>query len=113
MLISTPSQWAILALVLIAGWFFGLASHSGGRKWKDRYAAERDAHAAHRKDVETRVSDRDRRVADLERENARLATMTPATTTAPVRSSIRPAAAARPAYTSGERRGWFDWGNRS
>jgi hypothetical protein len=114
MLISTPSQWAILALVLIAGWFFGLASHSGGRKWKDRYAAERDAHAAHRKDVDARVTDSDRRVAELQRENARLASAAPVAGVAATRSStsVRPAASARPAYPAGERRGWFDWGTR-
>lgn len=107
MLFSTPSQWAVLALVLIAGWFFGLASHSGGRKWKERYAAERDAHAAHRKDVETRLAGADRRTAELERENARLAKVAPVTA-----ATIRPATAARPAYPAGERRGWFDWGQR-
>ena len=43
MLFSTPSQFAVLALVLVAGWFLGLASASGGRKWRERYTAEREA----------------------------------------------------------------------
>ena len=29
MLFETPTQFAVLALALIAGWFFGLASHPG------------------------------------------------------------------------------------
>jgi len=108
MLFSTPSQWAVLALVLIAGWLFGLASHSGGRKWKTRYAAERDAHALVRKDTDTRVTEANRRIAELERENARLAKAAPVTA-----ATVRPAAtAARPAYPAGERRGWFDWSPR-
>ncbi|MBB4155352.1 hypothetical protein GGQ80_003272 [Sphingomonas jinjuensis] len=83
MLFTTPTQFAALALALIAGWLLGLASHPGGRKWKERYAAERDAHAAARKDadarlaearstVDTRAGERDARIAELERENAEL-----------------------------------------
>ena len=45
-LFSTPTQFAALGLVLIAGWLLGLASHPGGKKWKARYLAERDAHGA-------------------------------------------------------------------
>lgn len=66
MLFTTPTQYIALAVALIAGWLFGLASHPGGRKWKTRYAAERDAHAATTK-----------RITELERENARLAQATP------------------------------------
>ena len=90
MLFSTATQYAVLALLLIAGWFFGLASHPGGRKWKDRYVAERDAHATTRKEHEARLAEanarvatlenapvvvdpgHDARIAELERENARL-----------------------------------------
>lgn len=61
MLFTTPTQYIALAVALVAGWLFGLASHPGGKKWKVRYAAERDAHAATNK-----------RIAELERENARL-----------------------------------------
>ena len=149
MLFSTPTQWVVLALCLVAGWLFGLASHPGGGKWKARYLAERDAHAGYRKDAEVRaaeakahaaelerghatasderVTTAQARVAELERENARLRQAAPVTaaTIAPTQSAptiatipprerveIRPSAAARPAYPAGERRGWFDWGNR-
>ncbi|HVI98886.1 MAG TPA: hypothetical protein VM657_07465 [Sphingomonas sp.] len=55
MLFTTPTQYAVLALLLIAGWLFGLASHPGGKKWRARYEAEREAHAAYRAEAETRI----------------------------------------------------------
>ena len=127
MLFSTATQWAVLAVVLVAGWLFGLASHSGGRKWRERYAAERDAHAAYRKDADARVAEArrdadaraaeaDRRYAEIERDHARLASAAPVTaaTVAPTTaaaSAARPAYPARTVYASGARptRGWFDW----
>lgn len=121
MLFSTPTQFAALVLALVAGWLLGLASHPGGRKWKERYVAERDAHAAARRDadarlaearsnVDTRATERDARITELERENERLRRAAPVTaaTVAPNRL-----AAARPAYPAREKRGWFDWGNRT
>ena len=77
MLLTSTTGLVILALVLIAGWLLGLASSSGGKKWKARYVAERDAHAAYRKDADARVSDAVRRHADLERDHARATTATP------------------------------------
>ncbi|MCM8729444.1 hypothetical protein ACFO8O_00485 [Hephaestia sp. GCM10023244] len=65
MLFTTPTQYAVLALLLVAGWLFGLASHPGGRKWRDRYEAEREAHAAYRDQADARID-------ALERENAAL-----------------------------------------
>src|SRR3546814_20870329 len=65
MLFTTPTQYAVLALLLIAGWLFGLASHPGGRKWRARYEAEREAHAAYREQTEARID-------ALQRENAAL-----------------------------------------
>ena len=141
MIFSTYNQYAVLVLVLIAGWLFGLASSSGGRRWKERYAAERDAHAAYRRDTDarvaaaeqrhaalerdtesvrrdadTRIAEADRRQAELERERATYlqdAEARRAQTVQPVtdRTAFAPRAssAARPAYGSGERRGWFDW----
>jgi hypothetical protein len=127
MLFSTPTQFAVLALLFVAGWLFGLASHPGGRKWKERYLAERDAHAANRRTAETSVAAANARTAEVSRENTRLAETTPvaATTirddrvvahpsvvTAPVAPA--PLTTARPAYpatdyAARERRGWFDW----
>lgn len=118
MMAFTTTQFAILALALVAGWFLGLASHPGSRKWRDRYAAERDAHAAARKEADTRVAAEKTRLAELERENARLRAAVPVTaqtiapqTGAPI--APRATAAARPAYPAGERRGWFEFGPRA
>ncbi|AXJ94689.1 MULTISPECIES: hypothetical protein [unclassified Sphingomonas] len=121
MLFTTTTQFAALALCLIAGWFFGLASSSGGKKWKARYAAEREAHAAHRKQGETSLAAANARIAELERENERLAKATPVA--APVvDTTVRPtltdritgrapvaARTARPAFADGRQRGWFDF----
>ncbi len=114
MMAFTATQFAILGLVLVAGWLLGLASHPGGRKWRERYASERDAHAAARKDADARVAAEKTRRTELERENDRLRSAAPVTaqTIAP-RTAPRAVAAARPAYPVGERRGWFDFGPRS
>lgn len=121
MLFSTPTQWLAVAVALIAGWLFGLASHPGGRKWKQRYADERDVHSRNRKDFDSRLAERDARIKELERENARLASATPVATSAPVATPTRVAApapasrgtvaqsAARPAGATRAR--WFDWNN--
>lgn len=125
MLFSTPTQWLALAVALIAGWLFGLASHPGGRKWKQRYADERDVHSRNRKDFDSRLAERDARIKELERENARLAAATPGApvapsapvvTETPVREPVAPnrtvaQSAARPAGTTRAR--WFDWNNRA
>ena len=54
----TATQWVALLLTLIAGWCFGYASSSSGRRWRERYLdAERD---------------REQRIRELEEENTRL-----------------------------------------
>jgi hypothetical protein len=116
----TITQWLIVALVFVAGWLLGLASHPGGRKWRERYAAERDAHAAYRRDADARVAAAETRHRDLERDHARLATQpvaaqpvaaapmaTATTTTRPVATRV-----IRPGDTGYVKRGWFDFGPR-
>ena len=132
-LFSTPTQFAALALVFVAGWLFGLASHPGGKKWKARYLAERDAHAAVKKDGDVRAAAAEKRAVEAERENARLVKdVEAARVAAPVvqqrvvddrpvavpvayqsaASAARPAYA-RPAYNAdGTKRGWFDFDQR-
>jgi hypothetical protein len=112
MLLNSSTGLVILALVLVAGWLLGLASSSGGRKWKERYAAERDAHAAARRDADARVAEADRRHAELEREHARLAPAAPVTAATVAPRTTVAANTARPAYPVGERRGWFEFGDR-
>ena len=107
----TIEQWAVIGLVFVAGWLLGLASHSGGRKWRERYAAEREAHASARRDADARVVAAEKHSADLEREHARVLAATPvAAPVAPTRPIV--ARPARPAYAAGERPGWFDWNAR-
>ena len=90
MLFTTPTQFAALICLFVAGWLLGLASHPGGRKWKERYLAERDAHAGVRKDGDARVADANRRIAELERENTRLASATPVAPGVAARTTERP-----------------------
>lgn len=123
MLLTTTTELTLLALVLVAGWLFGLASHSGGAKWKTRYLAERDAHAGYRRDADARVAAAEARHAELERENARLAKAPPVAAAQPVAPmpqpvatpayTARPATVIRPTRTDGERRGWFDFAPRN
>ena len=82
MLLNSTTGLVILALVLVAGWLLGLASSTGGKTWKARYLAERDAHAAYRRDADARVADAERRHVELERDHARLASAAPVATTA-------------------------------
>jgi hypothetical protein len=126
-LFSTPTQFAALGLVLIAGWLLGLASHPGGKKWKARYLAERDAHGATRKETDLRASAAEQRAVEAEHENARLVKAAAAapvaapvarTTAAPVSRDRDVAysdgyATGRPGYASdGTKRGWFDFNQR-
>ena len=113
MLSFTIEQWAIVALVFVAGWLLGLASHGGGKKWRARYAAARAAHAPPRQAAAAPRVAAETRTAELQREHDRLRSAAPVTApavapTTPVRPSV--ASAARPAYAPGERRGWFELG---
>jgi predicted flap endonuclease-1-like 5' DNA nuclease len=40
------NQWIVLALVLVLGWFLGLFTLAGGRKWRKAFEVERDARIA-------------------------------------------------------------------
>ncbi|PAX09460.1 hypothetical protein [Sphingomonas lenta] len=73
MLFTTATEWAALALTLLGGWLLGLASHPGGRKWRDRYNAERDAHAAVRRDYEAKLTATEERLRTYDADRGRLA----------------------------------------
>ncbi|MDG2535478.1 hypothetical protein P6144_17585 [Sphingomonas sp. HITSZ_GF] len=75
---QTITQFAGLGLTLIAGWFLGLASHSGGRKWRERYAEQDMENAGYRDRAESDLRDASRRIRDLEAENAKLKAGAPA-----------------------------------
>ncbi|HTG38694.1 hypothetical protein [Sphingomonas sp.] len=102
MLFSTPTQFAVLALCLIAGWLFGLASHPGGRKWKDRYRAQEAEHKTAREGLATR----DARIRELERERDE-ALRHRDTHAAPVAATTGAAAGAAAAPRTN---GFFGWG---
>lgn len=89
---ETATQFAALGLTLVAGWFLGLASRSGGAKWRERYQDEELAHARTRDEAEERIR-------TLQAEVKTLRSQMPATT-APL-ADDKPGAAWR---------GWFGWG---
>jgi predicted flap endonuclease-1-like 5' DNA nuclease len=87
---ETGTQFAALALTLVGGWFLGLASRSGGAKWRERYQDEELEHARYRDEAESRIR-------ELERELKTLRAQAPA-----------PVPVDEPA--GGAWRGWFGWG---
>jgi predicted flap endonuclease-1-like 5' DNA nuclease len=86
---ETGTQFAALALTLVGGWFLGLASRSGGAKWRERYQDEELEHARYRDEAESRIR-------TLERELKTSRSDAPA-----------PVVADEP---GGAWRGWFGWG---
>jgi predicted flap endonuclease-1-like 5' DNA nuclease len=62
----TTNQWIVLGLVLVLGWLLGLASRSGGGRWKRAYHEERDAHAAYRAETEARIKASNERIGELD-----------------------------------------------
>ncbi|MBB5717529.1 putative flap endonuclease-1-like 5' DNA nuclease [Stakelama sediminis] len=103
MLFQTPTQFLLLALAIIAGWFFGLASHPGGRKWRDRYRTLEAEHKSYRLEQEAAIKERDARIREAEAERDRIARASPvaaSTVTGRAVTEDRPA----------NRGGWFGWG---
>ena len=72
MLFTTPTQFAALAVCLIAGWLFGLASHPGGKRAKAKLYALETEHANYKKDAEVRIKQAEERAkaAEAERDRA-------------------------------------------
>ena len=68
MLFHTPTQYLVLVLCLVAGWLFGLASSSGGRKWRERHHAEEIEHRRYRDETVAELKARDTRIRELEAE---------------------------------------------
>lgn len=100
---ETVSQFAGLGLTLVAGWFFGMASAPGGKKWREAWEEDSVDHANYRHQAETDLKEANRRVRDLEAENAKLIA---AAAAAPV--AVAAAASQEPAGSGW--RGWFGWG---
>jgi hypothetical protein len=55
----TTNQWAVVALVLVAGWLLGLMSRSGSGKWRRAYDDEHANHLALRRDYDAQRRDYD------------------------------------------------------
>ncbi len=88
---ETATQFTALGLTLIAGWFLGLASRSGGAKWRERYQDEQLAHKRYRDEAEDRIRALQAEVKTLQ-------------------SQIPVAALASKDNPDPAWRGWFGWG---
>lgn len=88
---ETATQFAALGLTLVAGWFLGLASRSGGAKWRERYQDEELAHARYRDEAEERIRALQAEVKTL-------------------RGQVPAAAAVVDDKPGAAWRGWFGWG---
>ncbi|WNO53335.1 hypothetical protein [Stakelama saccharophila] len=108
MIFETTTQFAVLALALIAGWFFGLASHPGGRRWKERYRTLEAENKAYREERDRVLAERDERIRELEHERDRLHRDAAATGAANTAGTA--AAAHHEAGRHDANRGWFGWG---
>lgn len=69
---QTLTQFAALGITLVAGWFLGLASSSGGRRWRNLYEEEEQGNIAYRDETAESLRVSARRIRDLEAENAKL-----------------------------------------
>lgn len=97
---QTPTQFVALALTLFAGWLLGLASTSGGKKWRERLQdAEVDA-AAYRHQAEIDLKESSKRIRELEAECDKLRSG----------AAVAAPAAAADAESGAGWRGWFGWG---
>lgn len=95
MLFHTANEFAILALLLIAGWFFGLASQGGTRKWKEQI---RDAEVENAR-LKDQLAEKDKQIAVLTKERD-----------AALKDAGTPAPAPVADTGAGGWRGWFGWG---
>ena len=80
MLFTTPTQFAVLALCLFAGWLFGLASHPGGKRAKAKLYALQTEHATYKQDAEVRIKKAEERAKAAETDRDRLARVEPVAT---------------------------------
>ncbi|WP_193504457.1 hypothetical protein [Sphingosinithalassobacter portus] len=109
---QTITEFAALGLTLIAGLFFGLALHPGGRKWKERYRELDIESAAYRHQAETDLRDAQARVRELEAERDTLRKQAEAQEAAVAAAPAAAAVAASDADPGAGAgwRGWFGWG---
>lgn len=105
MLFTNFAQFVVLALVLIMGFTFGLASNNGRKKWRQRYDNVVENSNTYRAEIAGQLRDAESRIATLESENATLRAQAsgppekPVTVPAPVTPAAAPA-----------KKSWFAWG---
>ncbi|MCW3836066.1 hypothetical protein ACFQ1E_08440 [Sphingomonas canadensis] len=102
---ETLTQFTALALTLIGGWCLGLASSSGGKRWREQFEDEEISHAAYRHQAEMDLKEANRRIRDLEAEGDKLRKAA----AAPAPAAPPPPPVANPEPGQGWR-GWFGWG---
>lgn len=68
---QTITQFAGLGLSLIGGWFLGLASAPGNRKWRDRCDDQDAEHLRYRDEVSEELRAKNKRIRDLEAQLAK------------------------------------------
>lgn len=94
----TTNQWVIIGLVLLLGWFLGLFTLSGGRKWKKAFEQERAARITADAEVDKLAArltelegERDRRIALEQERDGHVARATAANARIAELESSRPA----------------------
>ena len=88
---QTVAQFAGLALTLVAGWFFGLASAPGGGKWRARCQDAEIEHARYRDEASEELRAKTKRIRELE-------------------TQLGQGGSATASEPGGGWRGWFGWG---
>lgn len=84
----TTNQWAVLALVLVAGWLLGMLSRSGGARWRRAYEEERARREALEQAQDSRLAAANARIAELERTASPIGPATGAAVAAAARGEI-------------------------
>lgn len=84
----TTNQWAVLALVLVAGWLLGLLSRSGGARWRRAYEEEHARRKTLEQAQDARLAAANARVAELERTAPPISHATGATIAAAARGNV-------------------------
>ena len=88
MMSFTVNQWAVIALVLVAGWVLGMLSRSGGARWRQAYEEEHARREALERDGDARLAAANARISELERTAPPIGARTGAAVAAAARGSM-------------------------
>lgn len=84
----TLNQWAVLVLVLVAGWLLGMLSRSGGARWRRAYEEEHARREALEQAQDARLAAANARIAELERTAPPISQSTGASIAAAARGDV-------------------------